>query len=298
MTTIHSIALYPREEIASIRRRHASHCAPVGDGWPAHLVAGDAVRILDDQGWEWDAAIVSVDHAAETGQVRVLGDRRAQPFPAIDPEGWVRLPNVSGHAHVRSWRRGDIVRVGAAHYKVAAVKPLDRVARISYRLEPATAEQYAARPGRVSFNSERQAHEAVGTAVKTATGEWIHVKKVERSSFSGALGRDYTYRGVGTYVSAERARKLNDVHPLLLDDALSAVHGERATEMPAGAVELRPRNPQSTAATGTRVAVVDRIVYHERCGDPDQLDIWVRYVVRITDPELVRRAKAFIRRTK
>jgi hypothetical protein len=100
-------------------------------------------------------------------------------------------------------------------------------------------------------------------------------------------------------VAPEKAVKLNAVHGPSLSRALNAVRGERVTEpMPADATVLIPRDTRSYAATGERIAVLGKHLLHERTGDPDMSDSWRHYVVRIDDPDLVRRAGAFIKRAR
>jgi len=103
----------------------------------------------------------------------------------------------------------------------------------------------------------------------------------------------------GNRVDNAKAEKLNEVHPGLLAGALMSYHGPRSTTpMPSDAVVLIPKRPESLAATGERLALVGSEVLHERVGDPDRLDSWYHYVVRIDDPALAARAKKFIKKNR
>lgn len=297
---IQSHALYPRDGIAWAHRRQTSWQQPVGEPWP-QLLAGDEVIVHDTQGWTWTAVVEEADTASEAdakAKLRIISDKRAQPFPVI-VDGRLVLPNVSGHAHARRWARGDIVQVdgfATDFAKVVKVRELQNGSRIEYTLVPATAAQFETRPGRIAMHSSDQATAAVGSAIATKSGEWLHVKSVKVTSFHGAAGRGTTYWAVGRHVAAPKAAKINDTHAPLLSRALVSHHGTRVqSQMPEDAVVLVPADSRSLAATGERLAVVGGEVWHERCGDPDRLDSWYRYVVRIDDADLADRARRFVK---
>lgn len=262
------------------------------------MTIGDTVVIHDRQGWTWDGVLEEIDlSSAEDpkAQVRILGDKRPQPFPAII-EGKLTLPNLSGHAHVRSWSRGDVVKIREEIFKVTKVTLSKSGSEVHYEFTPADEKQYQTRPGRTKMSSEQDALAAVGSALEIR-GEWLHVKKVTRSSFHGALGRDFTYWAVGNYVSEDKAKKLNELHPQLLARTLATYPGTRVLErMPENAVVLIPKKAGSLAASGERLALVDGRILHERVGDPDQIDSWYHYVVEITSAEMVKRCKNFIKK--
>jgi hypothetical protein len=82
---------------------------------------------------------------------------------------------------------------------------------------------------------------------------------------------------------------------------LGAIRGERVSgAMPAGAIVLIPRDGAKLCVTGERVALVDGAILHERVGDPDMMDSWHHYVVRIADadPALVERVASYIAGSK
>lgn len=291
-TIIKSTALYPHEGRTAIHNRHNSHSEPF-EIWP-DLTEGQELEVHDHQGWKWRVVVDSVVDAGFS-KVKVLEGPEALPFPEVQ-DGKLTLPNMSGHAHVRSWERGDIVRVGEAYYKVTGAKPNRTGTTIAYTLEASTAEAYAARPGRMKYSSESTLMADFGSAVHTKTGEWLHITKTSRSSFGSAIGRSYTYWGKGRYVSADKAAKINAVHPRLLDGALAVVSGTREAKMPEGAVQLLPKTLGSLAATGTRVAVLGNEIWHERVGDPDRIDAWYPYVVKFTNAELAKRVKAYVKK--
>lgn len=294
MTLIVSLPLYPREDgVAWIRRRENAAYSAVGE-WPT-LEVGQHLEIHDTQGWQWQVTVSSIinpDHA----EVVVIGDRVALPLPPLQNNHWVRLPNIGGHAHLRSWQRGDIIREWGSYYKVTKVRPEHRSGKIVYEIELSSEEAYTTRPGRVSFASESSRDSVVGSAVQTKSGEWLHIKSTSRSQFNGAMGRGHTYYGEGRFVSAEKAAKINAKHPLLLDAALSNLPAKRVDSMPAGAVQLKPKNISSLAATGSRVAVVGSTIYHERTGDPDRTDGWYHYAVTVEgSPELLKQVKDYVK---
>lgn len=300
MKVIDSQALYPREGVAWLRRRAAPGYRPYGAPWPA-LEPGEEIVVHDSQGWLWRARVETVDQTDPDdprAEVRIGGEREALPLPDV-VNGKIRLPNLSGHAHARRWARGDIVEIGGQYHKVKSAKPTADGIAIVYALEPSSAEAWARRPGRMSYQSSEQALEAVGSAVQTKTGEWLHGKKVTRTSFSGAAGRGHTYWLQGHHVTPERAAKLNDVHAPALAAALAGAKGERVADaMPADAVVLVPPRQGSLVPTGERVALVGDAVLHECHGDPDMLDSWYPYRRRVTDPQVVARVRRFVRKVR
>jgi len=182
---IRSTPLYPREERAYARRRTTNWQNPVGDPWPA-FGAGDEIIVHDTQGWTWKVKVVEADLTFENdpkATVEIL-EKEAQPMPPLR-DGMLKLPNVSGHAHVRSWARGDIIELEGRFYKVASAKPTRSGSEILYKLQEATPEQFAKRPGRVRAESRDEALRAVGSAIQTQDGGWLHVKKVKTTSFRG-----------------------------------------------------------------------------------------------------------------
>lgn len=273
--------------------RAASPSAPSG---PSSLPATLSSHSTRRAGWPCE--VVSIDAAAELAELRITGERRPQPMPPV-VDGAIRLPNMSGHAHTRSWGQGSIVRLHDAYYRVAR-KPrvIGFGASIEYALVPATAEQYATRPGRVEMDDAYAARASVGSAVQTPSGEWLHVTRAVRSAYGSAEGEvfGHLHYGVGKYVAAEKAAKLNELHAPTLSRALANAPCERvSTPMPADAKVLVPRDPSFLSATGERVALVDGVILHERVGDPDQIDSCYHYVVRIDDPALVARVKRYVR---
>ena len=279
-------------------RRQAPYQTPVGDRWPA-LAEGDKVTVHDTQGWVWHAVVEAADLSSTDdpkARLRILGDRVPQPLPPV-ANGKIVLPTMAGHAHARSWRRGSVVSFGGDHYRVARVRKIASGYELEYTLAEATAKQYATRPGRVVMHTQDQALAAIGSAVEI-NGDWLHITKVETTSFYGALGRGTTDWAVGRHVIPKRAAKINDTHAETLACALAGYHGPRVTTpMPGSSVVLLPRRLASLAATGERVAIVDGLVLHERCGDPDQLDSWHHYVVRIDDPRLCASIRRYIAAT-
>lgn len=215
MTKIHIIALYPAGGVAAARRRYSPGYAPVGPPWPP-LAVGETVTALDSQGWSWTAEIHEIDAATETAQLRIIGERAAQPMPEYTPGQPYRLPNMSGHAHTRSWKMGSIVQIiqGGPYYRVARKPKLSRSgSEVYYDLEPATAEQYATRPGSVRMPNRSAAERTVGSAVAVGD-EWLHVTDVAGRPYGSAEGEHFgtTYYGRGRYVSAALAQRLNAAH--------------------------------------------------------------------------------------
>lgn len=293
--TIKADSLHPYQGVASMKNIYTKA------EWPA-FVAGDHVEVHDSQGWIWDAEVLEVLIPGEDAKVKVLGEKRPQPFPTPDPDGFLMLPNLSGHAHVRNWRAQDVVQIGDSYFKVKLVpKHTYDGSRVLYKLVPATAAQYATRPGRVRMSDEASAHRAVGTAIRTQGGEWLHAKKVIRSRYGSAEGEYFgsNHFVEGNFVDAKKAEKLNDTHPILVSEALRQVKGERVRiPMPEDATVLIPRNPRTTVDSGERVAVTKDTVLFEKCGDPDQMDSWYAYVVEIKDPDLVARVGRFIKKNR
>lgn len=72
-----------------------------------------------------------------------------------------------------------------------------------------------------------------------------------------------------------------------LSRALHALPSERVPSIPDSEqipTSLIPRERGRESLTGERVALIGDAIYHERHGDPDQLDACYAYVVRIVDP--------------
>ena len=290
---IKSLALYPSEQgVAWIKRRAGANYPVVGD-WP-ELIPGMDLEVVDTSAWKWRVTVLEATDDM-VAKVQVQGEKEALPLPTIK-DGALRLPNLSGHAHLRTWSRGDIVSLPEGYFKVTKAKTDTYGSNWLYEFQPSTAEAYATRAGRVSFPSESSLRGALDTAVKTESGEWLHITKMSRTAFGSAIGRSYSYWGNGKYVPEEKAKKINAVHPRLLDTALSAIPGERVPTMPEGAVQLKPKTSGSLAASGTRVAVVGKTIYHERVGDPDMADSWHHYVIRFEAPELLATVKAYMKK--
>jgi len=267
--------------------------APAGPPWPS-LTVGDEVEAHDQQGWIYPAVVMSVDMAVEKAGLRVIDKRRAQPMPPI-VEGRITLPLVSGHAHGRRWRTGDIVSLHDSLWRVGKPRELRASARVEYPLTPATERERAARPGRMQMRGESEARAAVGSAVRTQTGEWLRAEKVQFHTTHSAEGdEDFgrTWYVVGRHVSAVQAGKLNLVHGPSLSQKLWTHRGVRVERGVAiDAAAFAPLHGQE------RVALLDGgSVLHERVGDPDQLDSRGPYVVAIDDPVLVARVRAFLKK--
>lgn len=76
---------------------------------------------------------------------------------------------------------------------------------------------------------------------------------------------------------------------------LAAARGERvAAAMPGDAAVLVPRDESRSVATGERVALVDGAVLYERAGDPDRIDSWYLYTVRLTDAAIVEAVRGYL----
>lgn len=301
---IDSHALYPREGLAvAARAPQTNYSKPYGQPWPA-ISVGQTVLVLDSQGWLWTAEILSIESSepgTERAQVQIIGERAPSPMPPI-VDGCITLPNVSGHAHARRWGAGDVVLLGEQYYQVKGKpRPSDAAhSKLVYRLAPVDRAKYETRPGLVRMSDERTARAAVGSVIETATNEWLHVLKVEKQTHRSSEGEYFgtTWCAIGKHVSAVRAARINDTHGPTLSRALSLSGKRVATLMPADAAMLVPRDTTSMAASGERIAIVDGVLLHERCGDPDMVDSWHRYVVQIDDHELIARAKRYIARTK
>ena len=80
--------------------------------------------------------------------------------------------------------------------------------RASFYLVPATAKQVATRPGRVGLGSD--AAREIGRAIAVGS-EWLHVTKVGHVTINSAGISGRTYVGLGRFVSAETAGRLNAV---------------------------------------------------------------------------------------
>lgn len=310
---IRSIELYPHHGgVVYPSLSHGKGFTSVGPAWPP-LHVGQIVEVHDTQGWKWT---VRIDDLGQPGQspsiaigpdrpkATVIGEKEALPMPPLTrhPDGTasIRLPNVSGHAHLRSWRTGDLVEIEGETWKVRAPKKLEPAGRL-FHLTPATAEQFANRPGRVRLSGEAEALRAVGSAVQTPSGEWLHIKEAKHQTHRDqedgtAYGR--TYYGIGSHVTAAKAEKINAAHPPAISRDLYNAPSVRTDEsMPASAAVLVPKDPRSLAATGERVAIVDGKVLHERTGDPDMSDSWRHYVVQVeADADLKKRVAALIKR--
>ncbi len=300
-TVIQSTALYPREGVANINRRYNPLDPPLWV-WP-ELEVGQELEVHDTQGWMWKVKVTELPEGScpNGAKVQVLEGPTALPFPEIRIDSatgvsLVTLPNMSGHAHLRSWDKGDVVKEGNDYYKVTKVTLSPNGSRVTYTLAPSSPTAYLIRPGRIKYSSEHGAHQDLGSAILTRSGEWLHVTKLTRTTYSGALGRGYTYWGKGKYVSAEKAEKINEVHPRLLDAALSSNSGTRVNTIPHTAVQLVPKTKGSLARSGTRVAVEGNTIWHERVGDPDQCDSWYHYVVQFDDAKLAKRVKAYVKK--
>lgn len=296
----HSLYPSPSGEVVLCRSAGTGYRL-IGEPWPTGPTTGDLVEVHDHGAWEWDAVLLEPPHGLPDDprcRARVVGPRRALPLPAPSADGVVRLPRVYGHAHARGWSRGDVVREWGACWRVVRVAAPRGASHTDVTLAPASEEDYATRPGRVAMHSQREAAEAVGSAIEV-DGEWVHVREVARTSYSGALGRDHTYWAVGRFVRADKAARINELHPRHLERDLAAAAGERVAEpMPDDAAQLVPRDRSSLAATGTRVAIEGAgrraTVLHERVGDPDMSDSWRHYVVRIADAALVARVRRYV----
>ena len=82
-----------------------------------------------------------------------------------------------------------------------------------------------------------------------------------------------------------------------LQQDLERIRGERLQiDMPPDAAVLIPCDPSRLCATGTRVAIVDGVILHQRVGDPDMCDSLYYYVVRLAEApaELAARVAAHI----
>lgn len=289
---IQSNALYPNEGTVHVSR--LDHRGTPIYTWPL-LKQGDTLRITDNQGWIWTASIEDLKDADHfTG--KVIGEKEASPLPQIR-DGVLSLPAISGHAHARFWDKGAVVRVHGAFYKVTKVKYVQTTGRNLFTLEAATEDHYKKRPGKVKIN-QYQAGSVIGSAIEV-DGEWLQVKKVTYTTFGSAAGGGRTYWAKGNFIPEARAKALNEVQPHILERDLDNASSTRITEaMPSDAVVLTPKNLTSLAATGTRVAVVGKAIWFEKVGDPDRLDSWYHYVVRIEDKDLLKRVQKFIKKTK
>lgn len=294
---IQALAIYPnRDGVAYIYRQQTPYQQPIGPEWPT-MEVGQELEIFDTQGWIWNAIVQEV--LEKSVKIQVVGEKKATPFPQI-VDGWVRLPNISGHAHCRSWSKGDVVTVDGAYYKIAK-KPLLFSSEASYNLVPVTPEQYAKRPGRIKMDSFSTAHEAVGSAIKTDSGEWLHIKKVVSYRYGSSEGETFgkNYYGEGVFVPEKKAQKLNDNHGHLLSQIL---HNAKASRyhgtMPETSKVLIPRKANFSGASGESVALLnDSTVLHQRCGDPDMIDSWYSFIVEITDKDVVAKVKRFLSST-
>jgi hypothetical protein len=294
---IRSLPLYPNKATGSVALalNAGSQYRNAGPAWPP-LHPGQEVWVEDIDGWRWHVRIDDV-RDAEHARATVLSPAVALPGPAVAPDGSLALPNRSGHAHLRVWRQGDIVEYEGKTYKVThKPKTNDYGSMRYYRLAEVSPEMLAKRPARVRMRDEYEAHAAVGSAVQTPEGEWVHIKKTERARYRDEDGNSYvSWFGVGNLVDAEKARRINEVHGPTLARDLALLHGERVhARMPDDAQVLLPKKTGSYAASGERVALVDGAVWHERVGDPDMIDSWHHYVIRIDDPAVVRRVKRFL----
>jgi len=225
---IKSIALYPEQHgyggrtiggANAHRYHHNSPDWPITGPWPA-LTVGEEIEIEDDHGWLW-SAIVDVIQSADSIQIRVIGDKTALPMPPVISGQPYRLPNMSGHAHSRRWKLGSITRIDGQSWRVAKqprpVKP-DH-GKIEYILEPATAEQYASRSGEIKMSDQRAAQQSIGSAVQVRD-EWLHVTSIDGPSYGSAEGEYFgtTWYGVGRFVAADKAAKLNAAHCRAADE--------------------------------------------------------------------------------
>ena len=279
-----------------------SYYKPDAATWPS-MAAGDDVAVHDKQGWIYPAKVTTVDPDGDHATATMTGERTTTSMPVPQEEDgkyYIKLPNMSGHAHTRSWRTGDIVRLHDRVWQVKGAKPLDQGSNISYTLTPSTEEKWATRPGRAAVGSEREALQSVGSAIQTKTGEWLHVQEAKHTTFSGAIGQGRTFWQHGHYVSPEKATKINATHGPTLSRQLHAAQSTRVPDaMPADAKQLVPRTAGSSAASGERVALLGtKSVLWERAGDPDQSDSWRQYVSRVDDPTVVAAVKLFVRAHK
>lgn len=286
-------ALYPHDGTAIMTRQYRKMFT---QPWPSDMKPGNVITALDGQGWIWQVEVLSME-GEEKAKVRVVSERTPSPLPQVTNEGIV-LSNVSGHAHCRNWRKGDVVQVHGQYYKVSKEPKLHPGgSKIFYPLTPATASDWAKRPGRVQMASERAAKEALGSAVQTPSGEWLHVKEVVFSRYGSAEGETFgrTWFVKGKHVPEAKAAKINETHAPSLSAKLHAAQATRRTDsMPEGAKVLIPGNPSRMCATGERVAIDGNKVVHERVGDPDMIDSRYHYMVEITDPTLLARVKKFL----
>lgn len=282
-TQIQADAIYPYDgNTATITRQYC----PTADPWPT-IQAGDTLEVLDGQGWLWDAKVTEVKDAAKV--VAKVDNKRPSPMPTPSPEGTIRLPNMSGHAHCRDWRSGDVIRLHDDIYKVKG-KPreLNHGASIVYTLVKADEKAWSTRPGRLRMSSEHAAREAVGSAVQTETGEWLEAKEVKFRRYGSAEGDTFgrTWLVFGKYVPEDKANRINYVHPQLVSNALhNAKSARHHAPMPDTACAL---------IQGERVAIDGKTVLHERIGDPDMIDSRYPYVVAIEDKDLLARVKKTI----
>lgn len=289
-TTLECDALYPREGVARITRQYCS----LAPEWPSVNV-GDKIRVLDNQGWLWDAEVTEVRDPKHL--VANVSNKTASPMP-VPEDGAVSLPNMSGHAHCRDWRTGDVIQLHGSYYKVKGKpKPNYSHSRITYTLTAVDEKAWATRPGRVRMSSESEARKAVGSAIQAPSGEWLHVSEVKYRKYGSAEGEVFgtTWLCFGKYVPEAKAAKINETNPHLVSAALHNAKSIRHQgPMPEDAVVLVPRNHTSLAASGERVAIVGKTVLHERVGDPDMSDSWYHYVVAIDDKDLLARVKKTI----
>lgn len=221
---IQSVALYPSrdEKIVTLARRQASYMTPLGGPWP-QIAEGEEVTAHDQQGWSWTVRLLEPisdpDNLDLRVQAVVLGKREPLPVPPLEPQPdgsqLLRLPGISGHAHARYWRAGDLVQSHGQVWKVRGKPKANAVgSQFTYCLVSASESDWATRPGRASFESEYSARRALGTAI-AVQGEWLHVKKLTRRAYGSAEGEHfgYVFIGHGRYVSAEKAGKINERHP-------------------------------------------------------------------------------------
>ena len=228
MTTIKSIALYPRDyescidktpkgcAVASRVYEHSGH--PIdNEPWPA-LAIGEEVEILTQNHWVWRATVEEV-RDANTALVRIVGTKTAMPLPPIIEGQRYVLPYMSGDAWSVRPEAGKILTIGGVFYRVTGKPKPFCGGGFAYQFTTVTAEAHAKRPGRVAIKNKTDTDRgsifwyghSVGRCIQIKD-EWLHVEKIERQAYGDGEGREvfgYNTYGIGHFVPAVKAAKLN-----------------------------------------------------------------------------------------
>jgi hypothetical protein len=211
----------PPEGCVQVCRYHSGgRQYKIGQPWPA-LSVGQEIEIDTTDHYIWIGTVEAIIDE-DTIHFRPSAPKVPMPLPPVIEGQPYLLPYMVGDAWSVAPEAGKVLLIEDQPYKVIGKPKCDRrTGKYIFVLRPVAASEYATRPGRIAIrdytatdprDTTRYYRHNVGRIVKIGM-EFLHITDVERVSYGSGEGDEifgYNTIGVGRFVGAEKAAKLDE----------------------------------------------------------------------------------------